>query len=335
MPTMKMQKDNNTMLRANFSFVSALIVLAVFGTCFYCHAQTADEVLKKCQYLESQTSYSAVLENLLLPTNLSHGAKLIIEQKILGKQNGDGTKQSRVETTTSIQAPPALMNGRKTPQIPSIVLIIMANGETWSLDAAAKEATQVSFIKDTLKTANSGSAMQGDLTFLEGAKNELLEEPLDGQPCFKITQTLSREAIKKQLDMWKSPAFEAVNKNATQRIIAKKELWVRKSDYLVIETCMYDPDGNRISGIKYKSITIGLPLSADLFEIPEDYKKTTINSGRAFAEKIQSKVINPIRISDLPAQPASQKKRVVILLIFLTLMAVPICALIWFRKTKP
>jgi hypothetical protein len=315
-----------------------LTTLAVFGICLQCYSQTADEVLKKCQYLESQGSYSATVENLAgRSKDMGHGGKLVIVQKIFGKQNADGTKPSRVETTVSIQAPPSALMGKKPP-MNSSVSITTASGEIWQLYPDTKEAVQLSFVSDALKTATTvfGTAVQGDSALLEGAKNELSEEILDGQQCFKLTQTFSQEIIKKQLDMWKSAQFVAIKQNAAQRIVAKKEMWARKSDYLVIQTAMYDTDGNLMAGQKYTDITINPSLSTALFEIPKDYKAIKANSVEELTKYMQTKMVDPttgIKVSDL--QPDAHKtSRMVFLIILSMLTIIPVCALIWFKNTS-
>jgi hypothetical protein len=325
-------------LGANCSFVSSLIFLGVFGACLCCHAQTADEVLKKCQYLELQSSYSATVENLApRSTVMGRGGRLVIEQKVFGRQNGDGTKQMRVETTTSIQAPAAVLKGRKPPTS-SNVSITTASGQIWQLYPDTKDAVQLSFVKDAMKTATTvfGSTAQGDSALIEGAKNELSDETVDGQTCFKLTQVFSQDVIEKQLDMWKSPQFVAIKQNAAQRIIAKRELWARKSDYLVIQTAMYDTDGNLMGGQKYTDITINPSLSADLFEIPKDYKTITADSVGELAKYIQTKMVDPttgIRASDLPsADHRTTRRGFVIILLVLTV--VPASTVICFKRHK-
>jgi hypothetical protein len=320
----------------NAILVSLVMFAAIPGAMFYCDGQTAEDVMNKCHYLDSLPSYSAELDNLALGTNMSHGATLSVVQKVFGRLNQDGTRQSRVETDTSIHVPSAAASGFKIPQIPSTIFITTADGETWSLDSEKKEAVRLSYLKDAQKTllaAMQEVASNADPVKPGEASDVLGTDVIDGQPCFKVTRSFGKEMIKQQLDTWKSPAFENVKKKAAQRIVAKREIWVREGDWLIIQTCTFDPDGLLISGVKYSSIVIGSALRDDLFKIPQEYKRTAVKSGWGLAEQLKPKV-RVLGMTGSPLDTARQGKREVLIFLMVTMPVALVGMLIWYSKNQ-
>lgn len=261
----------------NFRTKMAAAILGMFVSFLFPAEAPADsssekalEILKKSnEKMFSLNSYVAEQ----VEENPQQGTKTFTVSYVLKRP--DGVQMMRVESRSE-------MMGKTIKSV-----FIQNDSGYYQLYDHKRTAVLSSFVKKIQSGILSG-AEQSQAALKEGVYS-LSERTISDIPVYVVGLKYSEEQMlrKKELTL-KGLSGMNVSKEMLDKIDymtpVLHENYIRKDDFVNIGLSTFNKDGVKITSNVYQTIKLDVPVSADLFVIPENYKKIKVDDPSKLAE---------------------------------------------------